>query len=177
MNLKVSVVPSAVFLEDQLQDTKAITAGCDPDIDAWTQSNNTPPVLVGGLRAGAGHVHIGYNMKRLMVPKHVVIRAMDVFLGSLLSQMDKDQERRKLYGKAGAYRDKKYGVEYRVPSNYWLTNSDVQDVVYAQVGKAMEYVESHPEETFIDSRPAVIAAVNFGHEGAFNDLVAKYGVL
>jgi len=44
-------------------------------------------------------------------------------VGNTLVLLDRDESnitRRKNYGRAGEYRPKPYGLEYRVPSNFWL---------------------------------------------------------
>jgi len=45
---------------------------------------------------------------------------MDLYLGVPSVLMDKGELRKQLYGKAGAYRMKPYGVEYRTLSNFWI---------------------------------------------------------
>lgn len=49
-----------------------------------------------------------------------VVKAMDLFLGVPSVLMDEGEERKQLYGKAGAHRPKPYGVEYRTLSNFWI---------------------------------------------------------
>ena len=44
--------------------------------------------------------------------------------------LDDGAKRRELYGKAGAYRVKPYGVEYRVLSNFWLKSPALMQWVY-----------------------------------------------
>ena len=55
---------------------------------------------------------------------------LDVYLGLDSLTYDKDVERRELYGKAGAFRPKEYGVEYRVLSNAWLISPLLMGRVY-----------------------------------------------
>jgi hypothetical protein len=43
---------------------------------------------------------------------------------------DKDTERRKLYGKPGAFRPKPYGCEYRVLSNAWVDKPEVAGILF-----------------------------------------------
>jgi hypothetical protein len=51
---------------------------------------------------------------------------------------DNDVERRELYGKAGAYRPKPYGCEYRVLSNRWLTSSTLIGWVFRNTALALQ---------------------------------------
>lgn len=105
--------------------------GCDPDYDAYTLEANPRPVPPDpNIRTGAGHLHIGWNAKQedvyqksyleecAYLIKHLDIRLYpEVFRWS----RDKDEDlRREVYGKKGAFRPKKYGVEYRSLSNSWL---------------------------------------------------------
>jgi len=173
MKLNVSIVASANFEEDQLDTVASRTAGCMPDFNAWTGMPNTPPDLVGGLRAAAGHVHIGYDQEKMPIDKRIIVRCLDVFLGSVLAMFDPDTERMKLYGMPGAYRDKPYGLEYRVPSNNWLSGTSLQDLVYQQVGKAFEYLEKHPEETFNDVESVVVRCI-CDHDGNAAADLAKF---
>ncbi len=55
---------------------------------------------------------------------------------------DKDTERRGMYGKAGAFRPKPYGVEYRTLSNAWLSNDErisIQSEIDMLLGEETEY--------------------------------------
>jgi hypothetical protein len=53
--------------------------------------------------------------------------------------------RRELYGKAGAFRPKPYGVEYRVLSNRWLNSEALIRWVYnqSQLGMARRGLEDN----------------------------------
>ena len=67
---------------------------------------------------------------------------MDLFLGVPSVTLDSDTRRRELYGKAGAYRAKDYGVEYRTLSNFWIWKDSLKDWVYDQTQKAVDFVAS-----------------------------------
>ena len=43
-----------------------------------------------------------------------------------------------MYGKAGAFRPKTYGVEYRTLSNAWLFSKKLQSFVYRGVQRAVD---------------------------------------
>lgn len=52
-----------------------------------------------------------------------VVPLMDILVGNTCVLLDRDpaqQERRKLYGRAGEYRENAHGLEYRTLSNFWL---------------------------------------------------------
>ena len=88
------------------------------------------------LRSCGGHVHVGTKHD----PIHVV-KAMDIYLGVPSLKLDPDKQRRKLYGKAGAFRFKSYGVEYRTLSNFWIWSKELQEWVFKQTNKALEHIE------------------------------------
>lgn len=111
--------------------------GCDPDYNANTGHLNPIPKADGTFRTASGHLHIGWG-KDMDGPQHfddcrLVIRNVNSWFhnswfylpwsGSKLFA-DLENKRRNLYGKQYAFRPKSYGVEYRTPSNAWLTTSD-----------------------------------------------------
>jgi len=139
LNLELAIVPSAVFATDQLNNEKAQTFGCDPDFNAYSLQENPKPVAGhgGSLRTAGGHIHVGYTDPS-MLDNAICIRAMDVTLGVPSVLIDPDTERRSMYGKAGAFRHKTYGVEYRTLSNFWIKSKELSQWVFEQTLKAIE---------------------------------------
>lgn len=130
---KLVAKSSAVFSEKQWDETSdhSKMLGCSPDFNAWTGTTNPPPEDLDNprLRCAGGHIHFGWTEKAdLSNIQHIsacrdLVKQMDWYLGAWSLRMDKDKERRRLYGKAGAMRFKPYGVEYRTLSNFWIENS------------------------------------------------------
>lgn len=132
-------VPVAKFTSTvfKAQPFEALELGCEPDFNAYTGKANPRPVPVNKLmRTAAGHIHIGFkNTNDAMGASHMsecceFVQMLDVFVGLDSLDYDKDEERRELYGKAGAFRPKTYGVEYRVLSNAWLMSEELMGRVY-----------------------------------------------
>lgn len=142
--LSLNVVPAAIFDQDQLDNPKALEFGCDPDFSVWLQSENPKPELpaeLKNLRSCGGHIHVSWSNPK-MAEQEDLIMAMDVFVGCPSIQYDPDLLRRKLYGKAGAFRFKDYGVEYRTLSNFWLKEPTLVEWVYDQTNHAIDYLNS-----------------------------------
>lgn len=122
--IRLTTRASHRFTEEALQGApSAMTMGCDPDFNAWTGKINPRPKDVGGLRSYGGHIHIEGGTR-------TTIKAMDLTAGMFSVLQDPDTDRRNLYGKAGAYRTKPYGVEYRVLSNFWCGQEKMMREVY-----------------------------------------------
>jgi hypothetical protein len=139
MGLEVAIKPSAVFEDDQLQTFEAQTFGCEPDYNAWREGaqNPRPSAVNANLRSCGGHVHIALNEDDDIL---MVVKAMDLFVGCMMLEFDDDKGRRELYGKAGAFRKKAYGVEYRTASNAWIQSDDKIQWVWDQTDKAVAFV-------------------------------------
>jgi len=109
--------------------------GCDPDYSAYTLDLNPTPDQNVIFRTAAGHIHIGWGNAFEIDSDHIkvcgfVAKELDATLGLASLLFDPDTKRRSLYGKAGAFRPKSYGVEYRVLSNRWIKNSSLVNYVY-----------------------------------------------
>lgn len=98
--------------------------GCNMDYNAYTKAPNPPPDADLPIRTAAGHVHLGWG-KFPETPEHFQLccelaKELDFYLGLPSLKWDPDPHRRELYGKAGSFRPKAYGMEYRVLSNRWV---------------------------------------------------------
>lgn len=131
---------------DSLSDEQK-TLGCDPDFNAYTGEENPSPmdnVALRNRRGAAGHIHIGWGQGiPVDHPDHIEIcrsfvRKLDRVLGLVMIAMEPDAVRKSVYGMAGAFRPKSYGVEYRVPSNVWVFNKTYRAIVFAAVKLAIE---------------------------------------
>lgn len=128
----IAFVPVAEFPEVVLEDPKACEFGCDPDYLAHEYGKLRPALSAkdllkaeGPVRFAGGHVHIGYDRKQhdSWISDWALIQLIEayVYFGQYM-EWDRQQTRRKYYGLAGLYRPKDYGVEYRTPSNFWVSS-------------------------------------------------------
>ena len=144
---ELEMVPVAHFTPEylELQPKEAKEIGCDPDYSAYTGAFNPMPDATRPMRTAAGHIHIGWRDNKdtsdHMFECVSIARQMDYFLGIPSLLLDPDNTRRSMYGKAGAFRPKNYGVEYRTLSNFWITSVAKMRFVYGQVKAGMEALE------------------------------------
>lgn len=129
-DLDILCAASQIVDEDQLQSPEALEFGCSPDYNVYTERPNpSPEVPKDGLRSAGFHIHIGYD-KPNTESSLFLVRCLDITLGLMSTLLDDDDQRRKLYGKAGAFRLTPYGVEYRVLSSYFLSEDDLLSLVW-----------------------------------------------
>lgn len=140
--LKLVTTPTAFFDEkyfDNLpEEVKAL--GCEPDYNAYTLDVNPKPETTLPFRTGSGHVHVGWLQGDSMVRETLseahmnvcagIVKQLDIALLVPSLIFDRDIQRRTLYGAPGAFRPKRYGLEYRVLSNRWLRNATLATWVY-----------------------------------------------
>lgn len=135
--------PVAVYNADYFKwdvPSSAQALGCEPDFNAWTTEQNPRPDPLGKpIRTASGHIHVGWTTGiDVNDSDHFELccrvgRHLDYYLGIHSLLWDKDPTRRKLYGQAGAFRPKPYGMEYRVLSNRWLDNDKLIKWVFDAV--------------------------------------------
>jgi len=141
----LGIQPVAFFSQSVMDSSpeEALMLGCDPDFNGWTLQQNIMPEAKSSMRSAAGHIHIGWtNDAQPFSIEHfelaaTVARQLDYYLGVYSLLWDKDNRRRSLYGKAGAFRPKKYGMEYRVLSNVWLSDDSLMGWVYDSAYKGV----------------------------------------
>lgn len=153
------------------QPEEAKEMGCDPDQNAWTEVDNPGPPEGLTSRAVGGHIHIGWGEGfDIRDEDHVsmcreIVKQLDVILGLNSVLEDKGTERRKLYGSAGSFRPKPYGVEYRSLSNYWIFDKDLCAKVYDRCYQAVtDLIEGDRYWLDADSTEDIRSAINYSDE-------------
>lgn len=135
------------------QPPEALELGCDPDFNAYTGEMNNVHIPYGKehVRVAAGHIHIGWRsddpIDNPLDEVHfadcrMVAKELDVGLGmpSLLLENAYDFKRRSMYGQAGSFRPKPYGIEYRTLSNFWLRKPEYMEAVFNRVKLIMDKI-------------------------------------
>lgn len=160
------------FPEEELQTPEALLFGCEPDYDAWNMAENEKPHASDpNLRSCGGHIHVGSS---IAVDNPIdVIRACDLFLGVPSVALDQGSLRRQLYGKAGSFRFKPYGAEYRTLSNFWIFDDVLINWAYQGTQRALAFVEAGYK---IPEQDGVIIqhCINQGDMDAYKHLVTAY---
>jgi len=149
---------------DRIVPDYAKALGCDPDYNAWERTLNAPPDATGSLRTASGHVHIGWTdgadpfSEAHFATCVALTKQMDYYLGIMSLEWDPDPTRRSLYGQAGAFRPKPYGVEYRVLSNSWLNRMSLTKKVFtlAKTGTERFFAGKVMEEEYGDLARTII---------------------
>lgn len=140
----LSFVPYVLFTKDYLNSLPFQTRilGCNMDWNAYTVAPNPMPDADIPIRTAAGHIHLGWgrceeNRDHLTACADIV-KELDVYLGLPSLLWDPDHHRRELYGKAGAFRPKGYGLEYRVLSNAWVVDKDLCGYVFSAAKRCFQ---------------------------------------
>lgn len=168
-----TLTASGEFKKEQLNNRQARTFGCDPDFNAYTlQANPRPRTDNKLLRSAGGHVHVGTDKDII-----AVVRTLDLLLGVPSVLLDSDEERRKLYGKAGCYRQKPYGVEYRTLSNFWIWDNKTIEWVYHRVGEALKFCDEFVDNVSEEDTNSVIACINNNDKEKAKYLVNKWSLV
>ena len=150
---EVFVEPVADFGLEYImsQPKEARELGCSPDFNAYTKEANPRPDANTPFRTASGHVHIGWtkapvdiNNEGHLEACRALTKALDVYLGIPSLVWDRDDRRRSLYGAAGAFRPKPYGMEYRVLSNKWINDPFCRRLVYENTVKAIQATFDNP---------------------------------
>jgi hypothetical protein len=172
---------AARFGDEELDNPAAKVFGCDPDFNAWTGRRNPRPRAADkNLRSCGGHIHVGYlddpqfKDEKWHHPEvdRAMARAMDLFLGVPSVMMDNGDLRKQLYGKAGAYRQKSYGVEYRTLSNFWVLKPRLIQWAWENTERAVKaVVEQFPVE---EDKDLILEAINANEKDIAQHLCNKY---
>ena len=162
------------FPQEELMTPEAQMFGCEPDFDAWRECVNEKPCAEDkNLRSAGGHIHVGSD---LAINNPVaVIRAMDLFLGVPSTQLDAGTLRRELYGKAGCFRAKSYGAEYRTLSNFWIFDDSLIQWAFNGTQRALEFVEKDNTIDFADGY-RIQRCINTNNPDDFDFLKAKFAL-
>jgi hypothetical protein len=167
--LGFSTLSASSFPAQELDTPQAQEFGCDPDFNAWTLLVNPKPAAEDkNLRSCGGHVHIETTLHDLPA----LIRRCDLFLGVGSVLQDNGELRKQLYGKAGAFRGKPYGGEYRTLSNYWVFDSAYIDWVWKNTARALDSMQLPVEE----DRDTILDAINNNNKAAAAFLTQKYNI-
>ena len=147
-NFDVVLSPTIKYPDEAMQNPLAYISGCNPDFCAYTGMENNAPDFktMDSTRSAGGHIHVGVEG----LNKEEWVMWMDLFVGLPLLSREPLNDRRKLYGGPGAYRDKPYGAEYRTLSNIWIQDPELREFVYEGTMKAVEKAQS---SSFRDSVP------------------------
>lgn len=146
--LKIDVSSSQVFTPEALKHPLALVMGCDPDVSAWSVKPNpiVQPEQLGNLRTSGGHIHITFKVNKenpTMLHKVNLIRMLDLALGVPSVILDPDQDRRRHYGRPGAFRSKGDNhVEYRTMSNFWIKSDELKEWAFNGVSWAFTQLNS-----------------------------------
>ena len=144
------LVPQAAqhYDREELQHPDAKKVNCEPEFCPYTMSMAKGPVeeiLYGTLRTCGGHIHLGNESLTEGNNGVMAMYMMDLFLGVPSLWLDKDPTsgiRREMYGAAGRYRVKNYGMEYRSLSNFWLQSPRFVEFIYDMSEFVTDFVVS-----------------------------------
>lgn len=146
-DLEIKISPTATFDPEYFRDLpdEPKLLGCTPDYNAYTEEENTPPSTDEPFRTGSFHLHVGWrsDVKDTEYPDHwkecvSYVKQLDAVLFPTSMLWDSDEKRRSLYGKIGAFRPKRYGVEYRPMSNMVLSSVLIQKFVFDAASRASD---------------------------------------
>ena len=188
-NLHYKIMDFQKFEPEFLKSEQAKQFGCDPDYNIYSlQQNvvNTKLLHKDNIRTAGGHIHVGLTEPNFHpMARSSLVKGCDWYIGLPLTVLEGTSQRKSFYGQAGSFRQKEYGIEYRTPSNIWLSNDKIKVWVFDQI-KAMTFDVLHflpnNEQPTHERRIAGVGEntfqdiINCGHVDDAYDLCENYGI-
>ena len=164
-------IPSCQFPDEALTDPKAREFGCDPDLNAYTlEENQISASTLRNYRTCGGHIHVGGFEGDDMTLLRIIFN-LDLYLGVPSLFLDHDDFRRTLYGQAGTFRIKDYGLEYRTLSNFWAKDNRLIRWTYNQTIRAVQNaLDGHEPD------PTIAEVINNSDRGTAHEMVERYNL-
>lgn len=146
--------------------------GCVPSANAYGIQTIEEGASSVPVRSAGGHIHIGYknnaDTRNQLVEGtdiNTIIKVLDIIAGNtcvLFDQFPGSKERRVNYGRAGEYREKSYGLEYRTLSNFWLRDYRLFGLATGLVRQSIWAIGYDLAETVLGSvnQKDIIDAIN-----------------
>lgn len=156
---------------------KSRSLGCLPSLNCYEDRPIKADPKTYRKRSAGGHLHFGIKdylpnlHTKLVDERSNIIPYFDIFVGTICVLLDRDPnaaERRENYGRAGEFRCPKHGVEYRTPSNFWLKDYALMNLLFGMGNFAISVINDsrsgHPaiedELSQAVNLDAVIQAIN-----------------
>ncbi len=189
-NLRVISASSLLYNDEQLSAPEVRIFGCDPSWNLYTQNHCVKPSAeeVGNMRCAGFHIHMGVKYLLSVEEIERYIYCMDIMCGLPSVVLDKDRDRKRLYGQAGDFRmnrnDDLTIVEYRTLGGNLHGSEQHIAYFFDQTNKAIELYNSlieYPEyedlpEKFRFNWHDVQKAIDGGDENAAKKLMEVFGV-
>jgi len=142
--LCTAYIPCTRMDQKYLETQNAQLFGCEPDFNAWQwgMENPRPTSAISNLRTAGFHVHVGYENPNADTNIDFM-KWFDLYVTLPGLLMEPDNERRELYGKAGAFRHKEYGLESRTLSSFFASTPELMKWVYDQTEVAIAMYNEH----------------------------------
>jgi hypothetical protein len=154
--LKITNLAAGNFEEDEMRDEEARKAGCAVEMCAY-EMRTIPPGKIKKLfkkenfRTAGGHVHLGTGLGKDHEKCLMLVRMLDLFLGVPMLVIDDSPmtiERRKIYGRAGRYRQPDHGIEYRTPGNFWISSPRIVCLFFEICREVVKLTEERVYDDF-----------------------------
>ena len=170
-DLGIKCAASQIVPNSELQSDQAKQFGCSIDYNVYTQAPNEKPCgETTNIRSCGLHLHIGYDIPNIDTSLKF-IKYLDAYIGVPSVIKDKDTKRRSLYGKAGCFRLKPYGFEYRTLSGAMMNSTARLKFVWEQLEKAVSAIKA---ELPLPLSDAVQNAINNSDIELAKELMSTY---
>lgn len=177
MGYTLAIQPSALLDDDQLDNDIAKLAGCEPDFDVWKEGINQPADLSStNLRSAGGHISIGWD-NPTQEQQLDMVKAMDATVGLESVLLDDDTRRKELYGKAGCFRFRDYGIEYRSLSNFWIKSDESLQWSWDKTMEAIDLLNTGKIEQVKELGEYIVEAINTNNKDLAQELLNKIKVI
>lgn len=143
---ELKLLAACKFPKEELIHPDSYVVGCDPEICAYSMKVIETQKFENDIRTAGGHIHLEFNFAKTQNGPLFSTRILDLFLGIISNWMDKDPStsiRKKMCGKAGRFRIKEYGLEYRTLSNFWFASPQLVSVIYDIIDSIVSLLENN----------------------------------